>query len=149
MIEPMMLLVILLAPLVSTYHRYSKELRVFVALDSEADMRVMIMLIDPIIRTPSPSLFRRADAPIEDDVRHSLIARLCSESNLIDQVRHDIGLPAFAVKVAVNIDGTNPSLNIWIMIRLACSVSSVADPAVRSSISVWECIIDLFSKLDR
>jgi hypothetical protein len=109
----------------------------------------MIMLIDPIIRTPSPSLLRGSDLSVKDDVTDSLIARLCQCSNLIDQVRHDIGLPAFAVKVAVNIDGTNPSLNIWIMIRLACSVSSVADPAVRSSISVWECIVYLLSKLDR
>jgi hypothetical protein len=58
MIEPMMLLVILLAPLFSTYHRDIEPTRVFIALDSKADVRVMIMLIDPIIRTPSPSLFR-------------------------------------------------------------------------------------------
>jgi hypothetical protein len=145
----MKLRVTLLVPLFSTYHRDIEPTRVFIALDSKADVRVMIMLIDPIISTPSPSLFRRCDATIEDDVRDSLIARLCKQSNLIDQVRHDIGLPAFAVKVAVNIDGTNPSLYIWIMIRLASSVSRVADPAVRSSISIWECIIDLLTQLDR
>jgi hypothetical protein len=72
----------------------------------------------------------------------------CAQPNLINQVRHDIGLPAFAVKVAVNIDGTNPSLCIWIMIRLARSVSCITDPTVRSSISIWEGVIDLFSKLN-
>jgi hypothetical protein len=40
-------------------------------------------------------------------------------------------------------------LCIWIMIRLARSVSCIADPAVRSSISTGECIIDLFTQLDR
>jgi hypothetical protein len=107
------------------------------------------MLIDPIIRTPSPSLSRRCDLAVKDDIADSLISRLCKESNLINQVRHEVGLPAFTVKVAVNIDGTNPALAIWIMVRLACSVSSVADPAVRSSISTGECIIDLLSKLNR
>jgi hypothetical protein len=58
MIEPMMLLVILLAPLFSTYHRDIEPTRVFIALDSKADMRMVIMLIDPIIRTPSPSFLR-------------------------------------------------------------------------------------------
>jgi len=140
-----MLLVILLVPLVSTYHRDIEPTIVFIALDSKADVRVMIMLIDPIIRTPSPSLLRGSDLAVKDDVRDSLIARLCSESNLIDQVRHDIGLPAFAVKVAVNIDGTYPSLCIWIMIRLASSVSRVTDPAVRSSISIGECIVNLLA----
>jgi hypothetical protein len=58
MILPMMLRVTLLVPLFSTYHRDIEPTRVFIALDSKADVRVMIMLIDPIIRTPSPSLFR-------------------------------------------------------------------------------------------
>jgi hypothetical protein len=108
-------------------------------------MCVMSMLIDPIIRTPSPSLSRRCDLAIKDDVTDSLIARLCKESNLINQVRHEIGLPAFTVKVAVNIDGTNPALYIWIMVRLASSVSCVTDPAVASSISIGECIINLLA----
>jgi len=82
-------------------------------------------------------------------VTDPLIARLCKESNLIDQIRHDIGLPAFACKVAVNIDGAYPSLCIWIMIRLTRSVSCIADPAVRSSISTWECIIYLLTQLNR
>ncbi len=70
---------------------------------------------------------------------------MLSESNLIDQVRHDVGLPAFAVKIAVNIDGTYPAFAIWIMIRLARSVSGITDPTVRSSISTWESIVYLLA----
>jgi hypothetical protein len=49
------------------------------------------------------------------------------------------------VEIFVNINGTNPALLIWIMIRLASSVSGITDPTIRCAVTIWERVIELFA----
>jgi len=77
---------------------------------------MMAMLIDPRIRAPTPGAFGAGNLAVEDDVFKALI-RLCQETKLIRQIRHNVWL-CFAGQIAINIDGTYPALLIWIMVRL-------------------------------
>jgi hypothetical protein len=52
------------------------------------------------------------------------------------------------VEIFVHINGTNPALAIWIMIRLASSVSGITDPTIRCAVTIPERIVYLISELD-
>jgi hypothetical protein len=72
------------------------------------------------------------------------LLRLASDTKLICKIWHDVWSRSLK-QVTVDVNGTNPTFSIRVMIRLAMSVSGITDPTIRCAVTIWERVIDLFS----
>jgi hypothetical protein len=79
-------------------------------------MAVVIVLVDPCVLAPFPFKERACDLAVKDDVANALSSiRLCKEANLIRKIWHEVRF-SFTRQISIDIDGTYPAANIWIMI---------------------------------
>jgi hypothetical protein len=118
-----------------------KERTILIALASKRYVKMMAMLIDPCIWSPTPHAFGATDRPIEDDVRDALVG-LGEKSKLIRNIGHKVGLRLtrdISIEVARS---NNPSFCKWYVIAIAFAhVSCIRDPAITRPIPIRETVI--------
>jgi hypothetical protein len=104
-----------------------------------------VVRIASFVFSPAPSHARASNPSVEDDVGNSLIASLCSESNLVSNIGHDVGLSAL-MDISINIDcSNNPSLCIRIVVANTELMTLVRHPSIRAPITISEGVIKLQS----
>ena len=83
----------------------------------------------------------------ENDVFDSLVG-LCQSAKLISNIGHEVGL-WLTRDISIEIACSNNCIR-WIRYVVAstrCTMSGIGDPAIGSTIAVWERVIELFSEL--
>jgi hypothetical protein len=76
-----------------------------------------------------------------DDVRYTFIG-FSSDSDLVSQISAD---PLGCTQARININGSDPSIFVWTMIRFSGGVTAIAHPPITGSTPIWKPGINLIS----